>query len=45
MQRCGFYTGRCRKGDRQLADEIGHRLTGSANYAKPTGWVVAELIA
>jgi carboxypeptidase Q len=28
--------------DRQLADEIGPRLTGSANYAKATDWAVAE---
>jgi carboxypeptidase Q len=28
--------------DRQLADEIGPRLTGSPNYVKATGWAVAE---
>jgi hypothetical protein len=28
--------------DRQLADEIGPRLTGSANYEKATDWAVAE---
>ena len=28
--------------DRQLADEIGPRLTGSANYVKATDWAVAE---
>ena len=28
--------------DRQLADEIGPRLTGSANYMKATDWAVAE---
>jgi hypothetical protein len=28
--------------DRQLADEIGPRLTGSANYVKATGWAVDE---
>ena len=28
--------------DRELADEIGPRLTGSANYVKATDWAVAE---
>jgi hypothetical protein len=28
--------------DRQLADDIGPRLTGSANYVKATDWGVAE---
>ena len=28
--------------DRQLADEIGPRLTGSSNYVKATDWAVAE---
>jgi carboxypeptidase Q len=28
--------------DRQLADEIGPRLTGSANYVKATDWAAAE---
>jgi carboxypeptidase Q len=28
--------------DRQLADEIGPRLTGSPNYEKATDWAVAE---
>lgn len=28
--------------DRQLADEIGPRLTGSANYVKATDWAIAE---
>jgi len=28
--------------DRELADEIGPRLTGSANYEKATDWAVAE---
>jgi hypothetical protein len=28
--------------DRQLADEIGPRLTGSANYVKATDWVESE---
>ena len=28
--------------DRQLADEIGPRLTGSPNYVKATDWAVAE---
>jgi len=28
--------------DRQLADEIGPRLTGSTNYVKATDWAVAE---
>ena len=28
--------------DRELADEIGPRLTGSANYVKATNWAVAE---
>ena len=28
--------------DRQLADGIGPRLTGSANYVKATDWAVAE---
>jgi len=28
--------------DRQLSDEIGPRLTGSANYVKATDWAVAE---
>jgi carboxypeptidase Q len=28
--------------DRELADEIGPRLTGSSNYVKATDWAVAE---
>lgn len=28
--------------DRELADDIGPRLTGSANYVKATDWAVAE---
>uniref|UniRef100_E6Q024 Carboxypeptidase Q n=1 Tax=mine drainage metagenome TaxID=410659 RepID=E6Q024_9ZZZZ len=28
--------------DRELADEIGPRLTGSANYVRATDWAVAE---
>lgn len=28
--------------DRQLADEIGPRLTGSSNYIKATDWAIAE---
>jgi hypothetical protein len=35
-------SGKAYEYDRQLADEIGPRLTGSANYVKATEWASAE---
>ena len=34
--------GRAYEYDRELSDEIGPRLTGSANYVKATDWAMAE---